>query len=295
MDFVLTLIASDKPLGTAHLAGITRYLDSQGIALAGDPRWLKQHKAADLYTVQRPNSVQLKAMREALVTDRIDIMVNRTEGRKKKLLLSDMDATILANETLDDISDVIGLGEECRIITEKAMRGEIDLITSIRERVALLKGLRETVLADILSKVTYNEGAELLVRGMAQQGAVCVLVSSGFTFFTSAVARDTGFMHHHGNTLEIRDGILTGQVTDPVLDKHSKLEFLNHYADELGLDESEIMAIGDGANDLLMLQAAGLGVGYRPKPILAESLDNLLLYGDLSAALYAQGLVPNIH
>ncbi len=295
MHFVLTLIAADKPLNTAHLAAITNFLDSQGVALAAPPRWLNPHKAADLYTAQRPNPVQMKALRGILAADRIDILVNRSEGRKKKLLLSDMDATILANETLDDISDTIGLGDACRIITDKAMRGEIDLITSIRERVALLKGLPESTLADILARVTYNDGAELLVRGMAQQGAVCVLVSSGFTFFTSAVAQNTGFSHHHGNTLEIKNGVLTGNVLDPVLDKHSKLAFLNHYADELGLDESEIMAIGDGANDLLMLQAAGFGVGYRPKPILAESLDNQLLYCDLSAALYAQGLVPNLH
>lgn len=295
MNFVLTLIASGRPLTTAHLAGITRFLDSQGIALTREPCWLKRHKAADLYTAQRPNPAQMRAMREALVTDRIDILVNRTEGRKKKLLLSDMDATILANETLDDLSDTIGRGEECRIITEKAMQGDIDLITSIRERVALLKGIKETVLAEILANVTYSPGAELLVRGMAQHGAVCVLVSSGFTFFTSAVARNAGFSHHHGNILEIRNGLLTGNVADPILDRHGKLELLNYYADELGLDESEIMAIGDGANDLLMLQAAGLGVGYRPKPVLAESLDNLLLYCDLSAALYVQGLAPNLH
>lgn len=295
MDFVLTLVASDKPLNTAHLAGITRYLDSQGIALAADPRWLRPHKAADLYTAQRPNALQMRTLREALITDRIDIFINRTEGRKKKLLLCDMDATILANETLDDISATIGLGEESRIITEKTMRGELDLATGLRERVALLKGMKESVLADILGKLTYNPGAELLVRGMAQQGAMCVLVSSGFTYFTQTVARDTGFMHHHGNVLEIEDGILTGTVADPILDKHTKLDYLNFYADELGLDESEIMAVGDGANDLLMLGAAGLGIGYRPKPILAEALDNLLLYSDLSAGLFAQGLAPNLH
>ena len=295
MDFVLTLIGSDTPLSTAHLAGMTRYLDSQGIALAGDPRWLKQHKAADLYTANRPNSLQMRAMRDILAPERIDILVNRTQGRKKKLLLSDMDATILANETLDDISETIGLGEECRLITEKTMRGEIDLAVSLRERVALLKGLKETVLENILAQVTYNPGAELLIRGMAQHGAVCVLVSSGFTFFTAAVARHAGFMHHHGNILEIKDGVLTGNVLEPILDKHSKLESLNFYAEMLDIDASEIMAIGDGANDLLMLEAAGLGIGYRPKPILAEALDNLLLYSDLSAGLYAQGLVPNLH
>jgi phosphoserine phosphatase len=135
----------------------------------------------------------------------------------------------------------------------------------------------------------------MMVRGMAQQGAVCVLVSSGFTFFTEGVARTVGFHHHHGNALGIKDGKLDGHVAEPILDKHSKLKFLEEYLEDLSLHPSESMAIGDGSNDLLMLQAAGLGIGYRPKPILAESLDNLLLYGDLTVALYAQGLVPNLH
>jgi phosphoserine phosphatase len=295
MDFVLTLVASTTPLNTAHLSGITRFLDSQGIALAAEPRWLTRHKAADLYIAQRPSRDQIRAIREALVTDRIDIFINKTKGRKKKLLLSDMDATILANETLDDLSETIGLGKECRIITEKTMRGDMNLATAIRERVALLKGMPESVLADTLANVTYNPGAELLVRGMIQHGAVCVLVSSGFTYFTSGVAKTVGFTHHHGNTLEMEDGVLTGTVTEPILDKHGKLDLLRYYADDLGLEADAVMAIGDGSNDLLMLEAAGLGIGFRPKPLLIESLDNLILYGDLSAALYAQGLAPRLH
>lgn len=295
MDFVLTLVASGKTLTTAHLAVLTRYLDSQGISLSGEPRWLAQHKAADLYTAARPNFGQMQAMREALMTDKIDILVNRTRGRKKKLLLADMDSTIIQNETLDELAAKIGKREECAVITERTMRGDLDLHAAIRERVALLRGLSTDILRQVLDDLAYTPGAETLVRGMRQHGALCVLASSGFTCFTGDVAARLGFVQHHGNTLEIENDILTGAVVDPILDKNSKLSFLHHYRAELGLEAGDVMAIGDGSNDLLMLEAAGLGIGFHPKPILAERLDNLILHGDLTAALYAQGLVPNRH
>ncbi|MGZ9108914.1 MAG: phosphoserine phosphatase SerB [Micavibrio sp.] len=294
MEFVITLIASEKPLSPAHLAGLTRYLDSQGLSLSHDPRWLKQHKAADLYVSFRPNSEQIRAMREALIPDRIDILINRTKGRRKKLLLADMDATIVDGETLDELAGFIGKRDETAAITERTMRGELDFTTSLRERVAFLKGLPEDVLHKTMESMTLSPGAEMLVGGMREKGAVCVLISGGFTAFTESVAKHLGFHHHHGNTLEIENGKLSGTVKDPVLDKNAKLSFLQHYMAELSLNPEDILAIGDGANDLLMLEAAGLGIGYHPKPLLAERLDNLILYGDMTAALYAQGLAPNI-
>ncbi len=293
MEFVVTLIASEKPLTPAHLAGLTRYLDSQGLSLSHDPRWLKQRKAADLYLDNRPNSDQIRAMREALVSDRIDLLVNRTKGRRKKLLLADMDATIVDGETLDELAGFIGKREETAAITERTMRGELDFTTSLRERVALLKGLPESVLQETMDSMALSPGAEILVGGMREKGATCVLVSGGFTFFTESVAKRLGFHHNHGNNLEIENGLLAGTVKDPVLDKNAKLSFLLHYMAALDLNPEDILAIGDGANDLLMLETAGLGIGYRPKPLLAERLDNLILYGDLAAALYVQGLVPN--
>lgn len=295
MEFVTTLIASDKPLTIAHLAGITRYLDSQGIDLSGDPLWLKANKAADLYTTTRPGHEQISAMREALSTDRIDILVNRVKGRKKKLLLADMDATIVQTETLDELAGFIGLKEETAAITERTMRGELDFATSLRERVALLKGLPEDVLRQTMEQTQLSLGAEMLVGGMREKGAVCVLVSGGFTYFTGAVARLVGFTQHHGNILGIEGGRLTGLVEEPILDRNAKLTYLLRYMEQLGLEACDTMAIGDGANDLLMLETAGLGIGYKPKPLLAERLDNLIVYGDLTAALYAQGLAPNRH
>lgn len=295
MEFVTTLIASDRLLTIAHLAGITRYLDSQGLDLSGDPIWLKERKAADLYTVTRPNHDQIRTMREALSTDRIDILVNRVKGRKKKLLLADMDATIVQTETLDELAGFIGKKEETAEITERTMRGELDFSTSLRERVSLLKGLSEDVLRQTMEDTRLSIGAEMLVGGMRQKGAVCVLVSGGFTYFTGAVAKMVGFTQHHGNILEIENGKLKGTVSEPILDKNAKLTYLLQYMEQLGLEESETMAIGDGANDLLMLETAGLGIGYKPKPLLVEKLDNLIVFGDLTAALYAQGLVPNAH
>ncbi|MDB5491005.1 MAG: Phosphoserine phosphatase [Micavibrio sp.] len=295
MEFVTTLIASDKPLTIAHLAGVTSYLDSQGIDLSDDPIWLKPNKAADLYTAVRPNPGQVRAIRDLIAADRIDVLFNRSKGRKKKLLLADMDATIVQTETLDELAGFIGKKEETAEITERTMRGELDFSTSLRERVGLLKDLPEDVLRQTMDDTKLSLGAELLVGGMREKGAICVLVSGGFTYFTGAVAKMVGFHHHHGNTLEIGDGKLLGTVAEPILDKNAKLSFLRQYMAELGLAPEEVMAIGDGANDILMLETAGLGIGYRPKPLLVERLDNLILYGDLTAALYAQGLVPNIH
>jgi phosphoserine phosphatase len=293
MEFVLTLVASDKVLTTAHLAGVTRYLDSQGLPLSHEPRWLRPHWAADLYVPFRPNPQQIRTIREALVTDRIDILVNRTQGRKKRLLLADMDATIIDGETLDELAGSIGLGAETAAITAKTMRGELDFTASLIERVALLKGLPETRLQETLDRMPLMGGAEILIGGMREKGATCVLVSGGFTFFTDAVAKRLGFHHHHGNVLDIQNGALSGKVNGTVLDRAAKLSYLEFYRQELGLQREDVMAIGDGANDLSMLQAAGLGIGFHPKPVLAQSLDNLILYGDLSAALYAQGLAPN--
>ncbi len=293
MEFVLTLIASETPLTTAHLAGMTNYLDSQGIPLSREPIWLKPHKAADLYVAFRPNRDQLRMIRDGLMTDRIDILVNPVQGRRKRLLLADMDATIIQGETLDELAEFIGKREETAAITELTMRGELDFTASLRERVALLKGLPESALQTTYDQMELSPGAKTLIGGMREKGVICVLVSGGFTFFTEAVARTVGFHHHHGNVLNIENGRLAGTVSDPVLDRDAKLAFLEHYLVTLDLRADEVMAIGDGSNDLLMLETAGFGVGYHPKPLLIERLDNLILYGDLTAALYAQGLVPN--
>ena len=285
MAFFVTLVASAKPLTPAHIAGIGRYLDSQGIGLAENPDWLDPHRAADIPVANRPRRDQIGAMREALATDKIDLLVAAAQGRRKKVLIADMDSTITTSEALDELARHAGCYDRIAAITERAMRGEIDFAAALRERVAMLEGLPEESLRKTVDETELTPGAETLVRTMAARGAVCVLVSGGFTVFTEDIARRAGFRHHHGNVFAMSGGKLTGGIDGPVLDRDAKLAFLHQYAP----DPAEALALGDGANDLPMLAAAGMGIGFHPKPLLRENLDNCILYGDLSAALYAQG------
>lgn len=289
MEFFLTLIASDKKLGPAHLAGVERFLDAQGIGMTGQPRWLSNHKAADIPTNSCLNPDQMRELWDALTADRIDVFCTPAKDRQKKLLLADMDSTIVTSETLDELAAFAGIKEQIATITARAMNGELDFHAALRERVGLLKDLSADTLKTTLNETIISEGADTLVRTMRAKGAVCVLVSGGFTFFTSAIAGKLGFSQHHGNILHVEDGALSGTVGEPILDKESKLKFLQHYTQTLGLDTTQTMAVGDGANDLPMLSNAGMGVGYRPKGILKDSLQNCLFYADLTALLYAQG------
>ncbi|MBN8520560.1 MAG: phosphoserine phosphatase SerB [Alphaproteobacteria bacterium] len=289
MSYILTLVASDKKLTLGHLAGIERFCAQQGVAITNSPVWLSPHKAADIGIASCLTQDQIKTLWEALSVDKIDVFCTSVHNRQKKLFLADMDATIVTTETLDELAEHAGIGEQIAAITARAMNGDLDFHEALRERVALLDGLSVDKLKVTLDQTRISAGADILLKTLRQHHVPCVLVSGGFTFFTGSVADQLGFTAHHGNTLEIKDGHLTGQVIPPILDKNSKLSYLHTYAEDYGLDLSETLAIGDGANDLPMLSAAGLGVGYRPKKILQETLRNCLFYGDLSALLYAQG------
>ena len=289
MSFVLTVVASDKPLSAGHLAGIERFLDAQGLARPGDPVWLAPHKAADIPVSARLTPEQMRQLWDALAADRIDVFCTSLAGRRKKLLLADMDSTIVTSETLDELAAEAGIGEQVAEITARAMNGELDFKGALRERVGLLKGLSTDALKTTLTATEISPGAGTLVQTMRANGAVCVLVSGGFTFFTGAVAGQLGFSQHHGNVLNMEDGVLAGTVGEPILDKTAKLDFLKTYTKDLGLSGADSLSVGDGANDLPMLEAAGLGIGYRPKPLLRDSLDNCVFYSDLTALLYVQG------
>lgn len=290
MPYILTLVASENNLAAAHIADVTNYCAANGLELGGVPDWLGAKKAAAIPLKQRPARKDIEALWRVLEEDRIDLFIAPAIGsRRKKLLLADMDATIVTGETLDEIAALAGIGDEVAAITRRAMAGELDFKAALRERVAMLKGRNAALLNDALEKLELSNGARALVQGMSESGATCVLVSGGFTFFTEKIAALAGFHHHHGNILEINDNKLCGTVEEPILDRDSKLKLLQQYAQQLKLDLSETMAIGDGANDLPMLQAAGLGIGYHPKPLLRATLDNCILYGDLTAALFAQG------
>lgn len=290
MVHTLTLIASDIPLSIAHIEKAEKFAEENALGLNGKPAWLDAHKAADIPVQNALTMEQMKALRALFAADKIDTLCVPLEGRKKKLLMADMDATIVTTETLDELAAKASIGEQVAQITARAMKGELDFRSALFERVGLLKGLPITALDETLQETILCEGAEELVAGMKQSGAMCVLVSGGFTFFTNAIAQKCGFNRNHGNSLGINGDGLDGTVGEPILDKDAKLAFLKHYAAELGIDLAETVAIGDGANDLPMLAAAGLGIGYRPKPVLEENLLNILKYADLTGVLYAQGL-----
>lgn len=289
MSHVLTLIASDVPLSIAHLERAEKFVEEQGLGLHGAPTWLDAHKAADLPVQNPPTMAQMTTLRALFAADHIDIVCSNSPTRKKKLLLADMDSTIVTSETLDELAARAGIKDRIAEITARAMNGELDFHAALKERVGLLKGLPVSALRETLDATELCPGADTMIRVMKDNGAKCVLVSGGFTFFTGAIAQQTGFHHHHGNELHDDGTALTGTVGDNIIDKDSKLAFLKSYAADLGIALEETVAVGDGANDLPMLAAAGLGIGYRPKPVLEESLLNVLKYADLTGILYAQG------
>lgn len=221
---------------------------------------------------------------------RVDWCVQPAEGRRKRLLVADMDSTIINVECLDELADFAGLKAEISAITERAMRGELEFEGALRERVGMLKGLPLSALQRAYDeRVRLNPGARMLVRTMAANGARCVLVSGGFTFFTRRVAEAAGFHADRANTL-LEDGAgLSGKVGEPILGREAKLATLIGEAEGLGLPLSATLAVGDGANDLAMIEAAGLGVAYRAKPIVAALADASVDHADLTALLYFQG------
>ena len=233
----------------------------------------------------------LKAQVAAAIGDQpIDFAVQPAENRRKRLLIADMDSTIINVECLDELADFAGVKDKVSEITERAMRGELAFEGALRERVGMLKGLGVEALQSCYDqRVQLNPGAEILVRTMAQHGARCALVSGGFTFFTSRVAQAAGFHLNRANTLIEADGALTGQVGDPILGKEAKLAALNEETSALGLTPADALAVGDGANDLAMIEAAGLGVAYRAKPIVAAQAHAKVDHTDLTTLLYFQG------
>jgi phosphoserine phosphatase len=231
------------------------------------------------------------AARDALGEAEADLCVQPWEGRRKRLLVADMDSTIIGVECLDELADFAGVKAEVSAITERAMRGEIGFEGALTERVAMLKGLPLDALERCYAeRVRLNPGARTMVTTMAAHGARCVLVSGGFTFFTARVAEAAGFHDQRANSLiDDGQGALTGQVGRPILGREAKLAALEEEAAALGVTAAEALAIGDGANDLAMIKAAGLGVAYRAKPLVAAEADARVDHADLTALLYFQG------
>lgn len=220
----------------------------------------------------------------------INIIAGDAASRRKKLLVADMDSTIIRQECIDEIADFAGAKAVVAAITERAMRGELDFAGALRERVALLKGLPLSDLQRVVDeRLQLTPGARTLVATMKQHGAYAALVSGGFTYFTSRMAAIAGFNNHFANTLETADGRLTGRVIEPILGREAKLAALQALTVERGIQGPETLALGDGANDLAMVKAAGLGVAFRAKPVVAAEADAAIVHGDLTAVLYLQG------
>ncbi|MBM9403164.1 phosphoserine phosphatase SerB [Gluconacetobacter azotocaptans] len=236
-----------------------------------------------------PGMPTLDTIRAAFGPRHVDTLLTRSRGRRKGLLIADMDSTIVANETLDDLAAHAGIGERIAEITRRSMNGEIDFESALRERVGLLKGLPASLLETAWKDVRLNEGARELVATMRAHNARTALVSGGFTFFTGRVAALCGFSEHHANVLESRDGTLTGEVGTPILGPDAKRAHLHRLAEAGRLKPAATLAVGDGANDLAMLREAGLGIAFHGKPIVRAAVTNRVDHTTLRTLLFAQG------
>ena len=220
----------------------------------------------------------------------IDLVVQRAEGRRKTMLLADMDSTMIGQECIDELADMAGVGARVAGITARAMNGELDFEAALLERVGLLEGLPESVIAEVLAtRITYTPGGRELIATMKANGGYAALVSGGFTAFTTAVAAHLGFDEHRTNTLLAAEGRLTGDVARPILGREAKMAALREISARLGIGHDAVMAVGDGANDLGMLGLAGAGVALHAKPSVAAQCEIRINHGDLTALLYIQG------
>lgn len=244
---------------------------------------IESGKAVDWFI---QNELSKNILDQIRIEFKVDIFQQNVNHRQKKLFLADMDSTIVSGETLDDMADLVGIGDKVAEITARAMRGELDFEEAIDERVGLLRDMPTSVIDKALDEMRLNTGAKELLSYLKSKGVYCVLISGGFTQFTSAVAHDLGFDAHFGNELIIENNILMGRVKRPILDKNFKAQKLTELSQSMNLSPHETMALGDGANDLKMLKSAGMGIGYYPKPLLQKTLINRIEYTDLSSLIY---------
>jgi phosphoserine phosphatase len=290
MTHVATLVTpEDQPL-------LCEAVNARAASLlpnASPAEWLAPQIAADIAfapTATIDARGLADAIRRELAGTPIDVFVQRREHRRKKLLLADMDSTMIRQECIDELADFVGLKEKVAAITERAMRGDIEFEPALRERVALLRGLEHNIVERILDeRIVLTRGGRTLVQTMRAHGAHTALVSGGFTVFAEQIAEAIGFHEAHANVLMIEGEFFAGTVSEPILGREAKLATLIELRSRLGLDPSQTLAIGDGANDLAMLHEAGLGVAFHAKPAVATAAHARIDHCDLTALLYAQG------
>ncbi len=255
----------------------------------GDAVWLNVGVAAEFALENIPqNQWDVWADLQAMG---IDLCIQRAEGRQKRLLIADMDSTMIHQECIDELADEAGFGPRVAAITARAMNGDLDFEAALRERVSLLRGLPETVIQQVIdTRITLMGGGPVLLATMRGRGAYAALVSGGFTAFTAAIAARLGFDENRANVLLVENGQLTGQVADPILGREAKVQALIEITTRLGFTPAQAIAVGDGANDLGMLGLAGAGVALHAKPSVQEKCALRVNHGDLTALLYLQGI-----
>jgi phosphoserine phosphatase len=288
MSLVATLICNpaQPSLDSTVLEAARAILPNSSLA-----DWLDAGIAADIaFESDEPAHATANRLRGAFQRIPVDVVVQPRLARRKKLLLADMDSTMIGQECIDELAAFAGLKDHVAAITERAMRGEIEFEPALRERVALLKGLPVSVVDEVFAKhITLTPGGTALVRTMRANGARTCLVSGGFTLFTERVAAAIGFEENRANILTVEDGKLAGRVEEPILGRAAKLATLVDLLETFDLDHIDSIVVGDGANDLAMIEKAGLGVAYHAKPAVAAAAAARIDHGDLTALLYAQG------
>jgi phosphoserine phosphatase len=284
MNPVLILIA--RPGSRALDGGV---LEKLRRFAPGAPRWLAEAEALELPLASQAAGIE-DALRHELAGQPVDVAVVPGRNRRKQLLLADMDSTIIEQEVVDELAAAAGVGAAVSAITTRTMRGELEFEPALVERVALLKGLPAAAIDGIIrERITFAPGGRTLVATMKAHGAFTAIVSGGFTAFTGHVAGTLGFESHEANKLIIEDGRLTGRVGEPILGKAAKVEALHRLTARLAIATEDVIAVGDGANDIAMLQLAGLGVAFHGKPAVRAAADVRIDHADLSALLYLQG------
>jgi len=287
-SYVLTLIGNVRsaPLELVHIKNVC-----QRLSTASKEDWLAEDEACDIFIESTLSAAGIvEQAREVLSGSAIDAVCTSIEGRRKKLLISDMDSTVIDQECIDELGDAIGLGSQIREITAGVVNGDVSFSDALRERLALMKGMERDLLESVYEeRISLKAGARTLVQTMRRHGAFCILVSGGFSYFTRRIAERIGFHDHQGNELTFEDGKLTGAIKEPILGRSAKLNTLTRLCDEKGLKLSEVLAVGDGANDIKMIKAAGLGIAFHGSDSLRLQANACIDYGDLTALLYIQG------
>ncbi|MEN3794628.1 phosphoserine phosphatase SerB [Fulvimarina sp. MAC3] len=285
--FVATLIAPPRSAGLEQEL-IARIGDVLGYVTSEDK--LHPTHASDLHLDREPLPGAWEAARRLAASQRMDIVLQPSENRRKSILIADMDSTMIDQECIDELAAEIGAKEEVSKITARAMNGEIEFESALRERVALLKGLPTSVISEVIEKrITLASGGNALVSTMRANGGYAALVSGGFTAFTEVIADKIGFDETRANILHMENGALTGTVAEPILGSDAKVTALIEIAQMRGVDVRDAVAVGDGANDLGMIRLAGAGVALHAKPSVAASAEHRIDFGDLTALLYMQG------